>query len=431
MRFTSPFQWKPGESWLPTISIVLIVLLGLVLTVLASHPLHRLPVVTPVAQHPSPRAPATPTRRLSSPCAADPAHLPPARGSGSLPLDYWHTCGSQIVDRNGQPILIRGVAWSGMELPGGAPQGLDRRNYAAVLLDVKALGYNVVRIPFDSVSIQPGYVPSGISFQANPELRGLSALEILDRIIAECHAIGLKVILDHHRISPWSAPPLWFDGSYSEDQWVADWQRLARRYAGNDTVIGFDLQNEPYGATWGNGDPKTDWRRAAARAGNAILAVNPYTLIFVEGIGKRQGVYYWYGGELQDVATAPLQLSVPGRLVYSPHEYGPSVYPQPWFSAPDFPSNLPSIWEQHWAFIAERRIAPVVIGEMGAPETGYDAGGVWQRTLLSYLDEHHLGFITWALNPTSTDTGGVLEADWTSLNAARQALYAPYLKQPG
>lgn len=405
------------------------VLLGAVLTTFGARPLpsyHR-PAPTRAHRAPAPSPTAARAAAHLPPCAADPAGIALPRGADGKPLDYWHTCGNQIVDRDGQPITIKGVAWSGMELPGGAPQGLDRRNYGAVLQDVKALGFNVVRIPFNSQSIQPGFHPTTVNVQANPDLRGLTSLEILDRIVAECHALGLKVILDHHRISPWTPPSLWFDGSYSEEQWIADWQRLAQRYDGNDTIIAFDLQNEPYGATWGTGDPKTDWRRAATTAGNAVLAVNPHLLIFVEGIGKRQGVYYWYGGELQDVATAPIQLSLPGRLVYSPHEYGPSVYPQSWFSAPDFPSNLPSIWYKHWAFISERRIAPVVVGEMGAPETGYDPGGVWQRTLLSYLDEHHLGFITWALNSTSSDTGSVLEADWTTVNAARQALYAPYL----
>ena len=43
---------------------------------------------------------------------------------------------------------------------------------------------------------------------------------------------------------------------------------LARRYLGNDTVIGFDLHNEPHGsATWGDNNTATDWRLAAERAG--------------------------------------------------------------------------------------------------------------------------------------------------------------------
>ncbi|HVC32872.1 MAG TPA: glycoside hydrolase family 5 protein [Chloroflexota bacterium] len=396
----------------------LILLLGFAFTARGDHPFPRPHRRLAIAPAPPPR-----------PCAVDPARRPVPRAPDGQPLDYWHTCGTQIVDRTGREVHIAGVAWSGMELAGGATQGLDRRDYGAILEDVKALGYNVVRVPFNSESIQAGSMPSGINYQANPDLRGLSSLEVLDRIVAECGRLGLKVILDHHRIDPWDVPALWYDQSYSQAQWIADWRRLAERYSGNDTVVGFDLQNEPYAATWGDGNPATDWRLAATLAGNAVLAVNPRLLLFVQGIGKHQGVDYWYGGELQDVARAPIHFAVPGRLVYSPHEYGPSVYPQGWFYAPDFPSNLPAIWDLHWAFIAERGLAPVVVGEMGAPQTGYGVGGTWQRTLLSFLERRDIGFIAWALNPDSSDTGSVFEGDWQTVNAARQALYAPYLSR--
>jgi endoglucanase len=48
---------------------------------------------------------------------------------------------------------------------------------------------------------------------------------------------------------------------------------LARRYKGNPAVVGADLSNEPHGAaTWGDDNLATDWRLAAERGGNAILA---------------------------------------------------------------------------------------------------------------------------------------------------------------
>jgi len=360
-------------------------------------------------------------------CVADPSGVPLPRDSFGRPLDYWHTCGTRIVDRTGRSVHIAGIAWYGMELAGGAPEGLTVRNYQSILDTVKALGYNVVRIPFSSESIQPGHVPTDIDYTLNPDLRGLTSLQVLDRLVDACQERGLKVILDHHRISPWSTPPLWHDSTYSTDQWIFDWQRLAARYLGDDTVVGFDLQNEPYGATWGTGDPQTDWQIAASQAGNGVLAVNPYLLIFVQGIGTYNQQVYWWGGELQGVATAPVHLNRPGRLVYSPHEYGPSVYPQTWFFTPDYPSNLPAIWQEHWEFIVERGIAPVVVGEVGSPDTSFDVGGTWQRVFLSYLDDHHLGFVAWALNPDAPDTGGVFTPNWKSVNNARQEIYAPYL----
>ena len=43
---------------------------------------------------------------------------------------------------------------------------------------------------------------------------------------------------------------------------------LAQHYRGNDTVVGADLYNEPHSpATWGDGNPATDWHLAAETAG--------------------------------------------------------------------------------------------------------------------------------------------------------------------
>jgi len=50
-----------------------------------------------------------------------------------------------------------------------------------------------------------------------------------------------------------------------------------------------------------------------------------------------------------DVAKYPVELNVPNRVVYSPHDYGPGVSGQSWFTDPTFPNNLPSLWDKHWA----------------------------------------------------------------------------------
>ena len=57
---------------------------------------------------------------------------------------------------------------------------------------------------------------------------------------------------------------------------------MAKRYAGDATVIGADLFNEPKRtATWGEEKPATDWNKAVERCANAIHAVNPDWLIIV------------------------------------------------------------------------------------------------------------------------------------------------------
>lgn len=47
--------------------------------------------------------------------------------------------------------------------------------------------------------------------------------------------------------------------------------------------------------------------------------------------------------DLEGVAAHPMTLALSSRLVYSPHCYGPSVFDQPYFSDPSFPSNMPAM----------------------------------------------------------------------------------------
>ena len=102
-----------------------------------------------------------------------------------------------------------------------------------------------------------------------------------------------------------------------------DWVTLAKRYAGNPAVVGFDLRNEPHtpagdtyaqGATWGTGDASTDVRLAYEQAGNAILAADPGALIFCEGIGENPTLFgginsTWWGGDLALAGQYPVTLS--------------------------------------------------------------------------------------------------------------------------
>jgi endoglucanase len=235
------------------------------------------------------------------------------------------------------------------------------------------------------------------------------------------------VILDRHRPDSHAQSDLWYTPEYDEARWIRDWVMLAKRYAANDTVIGVDLHNEPHGrATWGSDDPATDWRLAAERAGNAILQVNPNLLIIVQGVERYQEDWYWWGGNLSGARDKPVRLDAPAQLVYSTHVYGPGVYPQPWFSDPSFPDNMPEIWDRHWGYLVKEGIAPVIVGEFGGRSVGEDKEGIWQRALVSYLRENNFSYTYWTLNPNSGDTGGILLDDWQSVDPAKEALLSGY-----
>ncbi|HEX8918897.1 MAG TPA: cellulase family glycosylhydrolase, partial [Chloroflexota bacterium] len=149
---------------------------------------------------------------------------------------YWHTSGTQIVDANGDPVRIAGVTWYGSESAYWVPAGLDYQPYTHVLDMVKQLGYNTIRLPFSNELVETNpIVTTGVA--ANPQFRGVHALDVMDAIVRYCQRIGLKVILDDHRSVAsrrhnvnWLLEPLWYVPGYPESSWVQDWVTLARRY---------------------------------------------------------------------------------------------------------------------------------------------------------------------------------------------------------
>jgi endoglucanase len=361
---------------------------------------------------------------------------------------FWRASGGQIVDADGQPVRIAGVNWFGLETPNYAPHGLWTRDYRNLLDQVDALGYNTLRLPFSNQLFDAGSTPNSIDFSGgkNADLQGLNGLGIMDKLIAYAGQIGIRVVLDRHRPDSGGQSALWYTGAYSEQRWISDWVMLANRYRGNPTVIGADLHNEPHNpACWGCGNSATDWRLAAERAGNAILAANPDWLIFVEGhecfgpggiSDPFQGAECtWWGGNLLGARQFPVRLNLPNRLVYSAHDYPASVFPQPWFSAPDYPNNLPARWDRFWGYLKKEGTAPVLMGEFGT-RLATTSDTQWLDALTRYLGSGARGFdwTFWSLNPNSGDTGGLLLDDWQTVAQAKHSRLVPIqfaLDQPG
>jgi endoglucanase len=343
-----------------------------------------------------------------------------------LPLS---TKGSTIIDATGRSVFLRGVNWFGIETEIHAPHGLWKRDYKEMLAQIRSLGYNTIRLPYSVKSLRASNV-SGIDFSigSNQELQGKSPLEVMDYIIQEAGRQGLLILLDSHRLNDQRIPELWYGDGFTEADWIDTWTMLATRYKNQPNVIGADLKNEPHGkASWGTNDRATDWRLAAERAGNAILAINPNWLIIVEGVEKnvpgQKLAVHWMGANLEGVERFPVRLSRSNKLVYSPHEYGPGVFNQPWFSEASFPNNLYNRWETGWNYIATKKIAPVLIGEFGGRQIDTSSKeGVWQRQLVDYIRRKDLNFAYWSWNPDSSDTGGILQDDWLSVDAPKQEL---------
>ena len=102
------------------------------------------------------------------------------------------------------------------------------------------------------------------------------------------------------------------------------------------------------------------------------------------------------------------------QIVYSPHDYGPLVYEQPWFEGGfTYDSLYEDAWYDYWLYIEEENIAPILIGEWG----GFMDGGPneeWMTYLRQLIAEKNIHFTFWCYNANSGDTGGLVLDDFTT-----------------
>ena len=123
-------------------------------------------------------------------------------------------------------------------------------------------------------------------------------------------------------------------------------------------------------------------------------------LILVEGVAWGSGecnqqlsAGCWWGENVLGAREKPIELSVPERLVISPHVYGHGS--QSYMSDAAFPANMPPLWDLSWGTLNDDMDVPVVLGEWGGL---WSATSAWQATMAAYLKERHIGYFYWALN---------------------------------
>ena len=393
--------------------------------------------------------------------------------------DWLHAEGSRLYDMNGNEVWLTGANWFGLNCIEYSPHYLYAGDIDDMLQEVADRGINVIRFPISTelilswmngtpyqisaggmqASYNPpvdmddgngGIIKAGTYGRINKDFVEADGKTLItsdrgfDIILDKCKKYGIKAFIDIH--SPHADNSghnynLWYGKETADGTMVTTelWQEslvwIADRYKNNDTLIGYDLKNEPHGkgqegdkaAKWDGSTDENNWAYAATKCAEAILDVNPHALIFIEGVeqslsGAMPGDYWgiqdrrdnspyigaWWGGNFRGARENPI---VPkqgtSQIVYSPHDYGPSVYAQTWFEK-DFTTQtlLDDYWYDTWAYINAENIAPELIGEWG----GHMDGGKnqkWLELLRDYMIENHINHTFWCLNTNSGDTGGL------------------------
>jgi endoglucanase len=331
---------------------------------------------------------------------------------------------SGMLKTNGKRFNLKGLSWFGFETSLNVFHGLWARDYNDMFKWIASQNFNAMRIPFNLDLVLTDPMPTSISFgycqtniSCNMDLKGLTSLQVLDKMIATAGAWGIQIMLDMHSFEPdaYMENGLWYDATHPESTVLKGWDILIARYKNTSNVFAVDLKNEPFSTTWHTGDNTTDWDAAIARIGNHILSQGVPWLIFFEGTNKSPPcaqACFW-GENLQGQGPNPVSLSVANRLVYSPHTYGPDVAYQDYFQDPTFPANMPAIWTTHFAYLKAQGKGAIVTGEWGGHTTGADL--TWLNAYISFMNSTDIrDQFFWCLNPDSGDTGGLLLDDWVT-----------------
>lgn len=299
----------------------------------------------------------------------------------------------QVTTSTGDPVQLRGVSiggWLNMEdfiigYPGAEHTlrsqfaeilgGLKANVFFERLTDhffteadvgfIKAQGANLVRLPLNYRHFESDITPFEYLQQG---------FERLDTVIAWCARNQLHVILDLHAAQGWqssrwhcdnaNARALLWEQSYYQERVIAFWGHLAERYRDSETVIAYELLNEPV-TGWANGHNGQEYlpnwdaiNQLYARTIRAIRDVDPHHIIVVEG--DERGCLFSGLSEPPDA-----------NLLYSSHNYTRFT-----LSAPQYPATLngqtfdrdyqEQIFLQHEGTrFARQYDVPLWIGEFG------------------------------------------------------------------
>ena len=303
---------------------------------------------------------------------------------------YAYVEGKNIYSPQGERLHLKGVNLGNWLLPEGymfklrdcsSPRKIDQAireligntattafwdafldNYI-VEADIKWLaeaGVNIIRLPFDYRLLTHD------DFLG----RDMHGYEYLDKAIEWCEKHNVYVLLDMHaapggqtgdNIDNSDGYPWLMVDEGMQQQVCTIWQGLAKRYAGNTTVIGYNLLNEPIPQYFDQDDLKPNLEPLYKRITKAIREVDNNHIVFV-------------GGAVWETDFSVFSEPFDDKLAYTFHKY--------W---------MPPVQEEIQQYIdfRDKYDVPILMGESGENE---DA---WVKAFRTLLDENDIHWTFW------------------------------------
>jgi aryl-phospho-beta-D-glucosidase BglC (GH1 family) len=231
---------------------------------------------------------------------------------------------------------------------------------------IKSVGFNVVRVPLHY----------GLFMTEDGALAG-PGWTLLDRMIGWAREAGLYVILDLHAapggqtgINHDDGPgyPVMFYVPRDRDLTVKLWRAIAQVYAGDPTILGYDLLNEPIAPYHDTATLNPRLEPFYERLTSAIRAVDPGRIVFLAG-GQWSSSFDMFGPPFAS------------NLAYTYHSF--------WAS-----TKRDSI-QRHLNF-SNRYNVPLFLGETG------ELTDRWNEAFRKLHEAHDIGWAFWTYKNLET-----------------------------
>lgn len=319
---------------------------------------------------------------------------------------YLRTQGTAIVNEQGDTVILRGMGLGGWMVQEGYmlqtaafanPQHKIREKIEELIgpadteafydgwlanhcreADVDSLkswGFNSIRLPMHYNLYTLPIEDEPVAGQQTWLSKGF---DMTDSLIAWCKKRDMYVVLDMHAtpggqgydqgISDYdpTKPSLW-ESELNKQKLIALWTRLARRYADEPWVAGYDLINEPNWDLPGG----VALRELYGRLTDSIRAVDGKHIIFIEG--------NWFANDFTGL-TPPWD----PNMVYSPHKY--------WSLNDEGSMNFATRLRDQYNI-------PLYLGETG------ENSNVWFRDAVRLFEGLGIGWAWWPLKKIDAIAG--------------------------
>ncbi len=304
----------------------------------------------------------------------------------NLNAQFAHTRQKEIVDGAGKPLLIHGTNLGNWMVPegymwtfeGGPQSAREIENLVMELLgpegstafwhqyrenyitrqDIHLLheaGFNCIRVPLHYKLF---------------ETEDSEGFTLLDHVVEWSRQEGLYVILDMHaapggqtgaNIDDSYGYPWLYDSPQEQAHLIAIWQRLARHYRDNPTVLGYDLLNEPIPHFPALAALNVKLEPLYKKLTSAVRQVDSHHILFL-------------GGAQWDSNFAVFGAPFDGNTAYTFHKY---------WSATD-----ESVIRPYLDF-RERYQVPIWMGESG------ENTDEWIARFVALLNKNEIGWTFW------------------------------------